>query len=358
MIAVATLQCVSCVTHDVCSNSYSLSTDDLGLTYEVLVWPPSIQDHTEASFSVVATSTWTSTNVRVRFPTASDDCLIVFGAAQLDCGQTLNFTLLSMEIASFTSTTTDLSGTLVEASVPVAVYANNSRVTIGPSNVTDSTSEQLFPVSAWGRQFIVAPVPDNSHSGYSIRVTCGTAVNVNVDISGIAYDLTSQRPLTIGFPDNRPAYVNVIGDSGSDVLQLVQFVHGATVVADSGAPAALVVPAVERFNHAYNLTARYGYIAYVSIVIHQSDISGLRLNGQPLTVHDSAWLYVDSNNNWVTAAVHLPSSKSSTLEHTGQRQFGAYSYGYIRGHCAFAHPAGASLPPQVIYSSNHCYLQY
>ena len=356
LVAVVTLQCVSCTSRDVCFDSYSLSTDVLGLTYEVLMWPPGRHDDEDVSFSIVA-STSSSTNVRVRFPTATDDCVIVFGAVRLDCGQTIDFTLLSMETATFTSTTTDLSGTLVEASMPVAVYASNSLVMIGPSNVTDSSREQLFPVSAWGRQFIVAPVPDNNQSGYSIRVSCGSEVNVAVDVAGVTHQLTSQRPLTIDVADNRPTYVNVVGASGSAV-QLIQFVRGATVSADSGAPAALVVPAVDRFSDVYNFTTAARYVEYVSIVTRQSDVSGLQLNGQPLNVSNSTWLNVDNSSDWVTTAVQLLALTSYTLEHTGQRQFGAYIYGYIRGQCAFTYPAGASLPLQVIYAPEHYYLQY
>jgi len=310
------------------------------------MWPPDSHADTEVSFSVVA-STSTLTNVRVRFPPAPDDCAILFGAVRLDCGQTIDFTLLDAEIATFTSTTTDLSGTLVEASLPVAVYAKSTRVTIGPSNVTDSASEQLFPFSAWGTEFVVAPVPDNSQSGYSVRVSCGSAFGVSVDIAGIVRQLTPQRPLTVGFADNRPARVTVVGGSGNGV-QVMQFVHGATVAADSGAPSALVVPAVQRFSNVYNLRAADGYIEYVSVVSRLSDVSGLRLDGRPLGLADSAWIDVDSSSDWVTAAVQLPASRSSTLEHDGRQEFGAYSYGYIRGHCAFAHPAGASLPLQVI----------
>jgi len=346
MIVVVVLRCASCLSHDACSRSYSLSADYLGLNYEVLVWPPGSHDDSEASFSVVA-SRYKATNVRVRFPSWQQSCVIMFGALRLDCDQTLEFTLLRMETATFTSPTTDLSGTLVEASRPVAVYANNSRVTIGPSDVTDSTSEQLFPMTAWGRQFVLAPVPDNSLSGYSISITCGDAVNVSVDIAGVVHQLVPRRAFTANFTDNRPAYVNVVGGGGSTVIQLIQFVRGATVTTDSGAPAALVVPAVERFSDVYSLTASDGYTEYVSIVIRQSDVSGLRLNGLPLGLSGSDWKNVGSGSDWVTAAVQLPASTSSTLEHIGQRQFGAYSYGYVRGHCAFAHPAGASLPLHV-----------
>ena len=346
LIVVAALQHVSCLSHDVCSRSYSLSTIYLGLNYEVLVWPPGNHDDSEASFSVVA-SQYKATSVRVRFPSWQQNCVIMFGALRLDCDQTLDFTLHSMETATFTSTSTDLSGTLVEASKPVAVYVNNTRVEIGPGDVTDSMSEQLFPMTAWGRQFVLAPVPDNSLSGYSISITCGSAVDVSVDIAGVVHQLVPQRAFTTNFTDNRPAYVSVVGGSGSAAIQLMQFVRGATVATDSGAPAALVVPAVERYSDVYSLTTSEGFTEYVSIVIRQSDISGLRLNGLPLGLSGSDWKNVGSSSDWVTAAVQLPASTSSTLEHIGQRLFGAYSYGYVRGRCAFAHPSGASLPLQV-----------
>jgi len=278
----------------------------------------------------------------------------MFGSVRLYCGQTIDFTLLSTVVATFTSTTSDLSGTLVEASMPVAVYTSNARVMIGPSNVSGSTSEQLFPMSAWGRHFIVAQVPDNYQTGYSIRVSCGRADNVTVDVDGVPHQLTSQRPLTVDFPDNRPAYISVVGDSGTTV-QVVQFVRGATVATDSGAPAALVLPAVERFSNVYNWSSLViGDVEFVTVVVRQADISGLRLNGQAINVSDSAWLIVSNSSDWVAAAVQL-SASSYSLEHTGQRQFGAYIYGYIPARCAFAYPAGASLPLQV---SSTCYLHF
>ena len=347
LLAAAVLQCVSCIHRDVCSSTYSLSTDYLGFIYEVLAWPPSGKADSEVSFSVVA-SELTSTDVRVRFPPVTGDCVIMLGPFPLDCGQTVDFTLFGVDIATFTSTTTDLSGTLVKASMPVAVYANNSRVTIGLSDVRGSTSEQLLPMSTWGRQFVVAPVPDNSHSGYSLRVSCGNASNIAVDVDGVAHQLLSQNPLTVDFPDNRPTYVNVV-DGSRTAVQVVQFVRGATVATDSGAPAALVVPPIQMFSNVYNLTVVHGCTQYVSIVSHRSDISGLQLNNHQLGLSDSVWLNVDSSSDWVSAAVQLPTSGFYRLEHTGQRQFGAYIYGYIRGHCAFAHVAGASLPHQVIY---------
>jgi len=95
----------------------------------------------------------------------------------------------------------------------------------------------------------------------------------------------------------------------------------------------------------YQLTAESGYIHYVSIVVHQSDVDTLQLDGQALGISSSSWLNVDSPSDWVTAAVSLaPASAPYTLQHAGQRHFGAYRYSYIRSHCAFAHPAGASLP--------------
>jgi len=351
-VVFSSLRSASASSHDVCSRAYGLGSDYLGLSYEVLLWPPDGHGESEASFSVVAASA--STDVRVQFPSSSsqDDCMIMFSGVRLDCGQTIDFTLLEAETATFASKTTDLSGTLVDASMPVAVFVNNSRVTIGPGNVIDDIGEQLFPVSAWDRQFIVAPIPDNNQSGYSLRLTSGGAGNVSVDIAGTVHHLEPRQPLTVDFLDNRPTYVNVtdIEDAAAGV-QLIQFVRGATVPADSGAPAALVVPSVDRFSAEYRLNRDdewfdSQYTEYVSVVTRRSDVSGLRLNAADLYV---SWLDVGTED-WVTAAVRLQGSKHFTLQHAGGQPFGAYSYGYQRAHCAYAHPAGASLPIQVINS--------
>lgn len=348
LIAAASLHCMLCVgDDDACSSVYSLPPEYLGYTYEVLMWPPGSGHSDEALFSVVS-STSASTRVRVRLAPGPFDCVIMFGASvRLYCGQTVDFTLVGVENATFTSTTTDLSGTLVEASMPVAVYVSNLNVAIGPSNITDSTREQLFPVSAWGREFVVTPVPDNNRSGYSIRMSCARAEHVSVTVSGQIYQITRQRPLTVDFSDNRPAYVSVV--NGSDI-QLVQFVRGATTSTDGGAPAALVLPAVDRYSVEYSVTSIAGYVHYVSVATHRSDVSGLRLNGQPLNLPQSAWLIVDGPSDWVTTSVLLPAASTSTLSHTGPRPFAAYSYAYISRRCAIANPAGASLPVQVLHS--------
>ena len=82
--AVASLQCVSCV-DDGCSSSFSLPSEYLGYTYEVLVWPPT---DAEASFSVVTPgSASTSTRVRVTLAPGTARRAVEFGAVRLDCGQ-------------------------------------------------------------------------------------------------------------------------------------------------------------------------------------------------------------------------------------------------------------------------------
>jgi hypothetical protein len=174
-------------------------------------------------------------------------CNIRFGpSVHLQCGDFIRLTMLGSESATFVSHDVDLSGTFIDSSLPVAVYAANANIAVGPATgVTDSTSSQLFPASAWGTRFAVAPVPNNVQSGYSIRVSSGNRDGTSLTVVGretVVHGLASRRALTLDFPSNEAVYI-----VASAPVQVVQFVRGATVSSDAGAPASLVIPAVENF---------------------------------------------------------------------------------------------------------------
>jgi IgGFc binding protein len=174
-------------------------------------------------------------------------CNIRFGPViHLQCGDVVQLTMLGTESATFYSRDFDLSGTIIESSAPVALHAANADTAIGPSlGVVDSTASQLFPMSAWGTRYAAVPIPNNAQSGYSIRVTSGGRDGTSLTVTGNAtkvYVLRSRQALTLDFPLNEAVYI-----VASAPVQVVQFVRGATVSSDSGAPAALVLPSVENF---------------------------------------------------------------------------------------------------------------
>ena len=157
-------------------------------------------------------------------------------------------TLFGSESVTFFSSNVDLSGTIIAASDRVAIFAANEGITIGPAiGVIDSTSSQLFPVSNWGQNYAVAPIPDNAQSGYSVRVTSGglAGISITATINAVTtrYQMQPNVPLTVDVPDNSAAYI-----TASAPVQVIQYVRGATVATDAGAPASLVLPAREFFD--------------------------------------------------------------------------------------------------------------
>ena len=58
----------------------------------------------------------------------------------------------------------DLTGTIINTSYPIAVFSGTSRAKVGDSrsNLEDMVVEQLIPVSSFGKSFAMVSVPDNT----------------------------------------------------------------------------------------------------------------------------------------------------------------------------------------------------
>ena len=76
----------------------------------------------------------------------------------------------------------DLTGTIITSSQPVAVFSGNKNTYVGSnSNNIDMLVEQMIPAKAWGYTFALVPAPGNN-VGEEIKVVArepNTIIQVN-----------------------------------------------------------------------------------------------------------------------------------------------------------------------------------
>ncbi|MBL8922186.1 MAG: IgGFc-binding protein [Myxococcaceae bacterium] len=133
-------------------------------------------DFTEGQFVVIGTQNGTQVSVRTSAPTRTS------GTSVADAGAVVTFTLDAYDVLQLTSVAqtatiecaanpfggtgqicrnvSDLSGSVISASAPVAVFAG-SPCALKPYSVAacDHVEEQLSPVAAWGTTYVLATGP-------------------------------------------------------------------------------------------------------------------------------------------------------------------------------------------------------
>lgn len=251
-----------------------------------------------------------------------------------------------LQTSTFTSHQS-LTGTLITSTSPIAVFAGNNNVTIGPGAIPDQTISQLLPSNLWGTRFALPSIPLNDNSGYSVIITSGSRT-ASVTAQGSSYLVNAGTAIVINVPSNAPMYI--VSDAA---VQVVQFVHGATVEEDSGAPASIIVPSTDLYLNSYTYVNPDGYINYLMITIDRSAINAQA--GNSGTQAGNSGIVVDGGNveagqwvpiagtNLVTKNVLLSKIGYSSVVHSGGEVFGALRYSYLKGNCAFAFPAGFKL---------------
>ncbi|MBU2993395.1 VPLPA-CTERM sorting domain-containing protein [Octadecabacter sp. 1_MG-2023] len=170
----------------------------------------------------------------------------------------------------------DLSGTRVQSTSAVAVFAGTECTNVGGVAACDHLIQQQFGVENFDTEFLVAGTPFAGADKDLIRVIAaedGTEVFINnvsqgtinagevleVDNVGNA-SITSDKPVSVG-----------------------QFMRGVSGTRTTGDPAFALIPSVDQLLDAYSFTTPVGGDAFsdnqLNIAIAQADAASLELNG-------------------------------------------------------------------------------
>jgi hypothetical protein len=297
--------------------------------------------------------------------------------AQTDAGQVIEVTLgpfdvlnletddaTDAEAAGIAGPVADLTGTLIEASKPVAVFTGSESAEVPaklpvptpPGWTSDMTccldhlEEQLFPLEASGRQFVLAHSPIRSTGGGFVEADVlrfvGVAPSTQVTTSlPPPFDSFS---LAAGEIKNAWATSDAVV-SASEPLLVAQLLVGGQLVAGKsvGDPSLIVLPPVEQFRTRYAAPTPTSW-PQQHLVLAVRPETQVQLDGVPLTgcsaspAGELGGVLYEARRCPVGEGYHTV---------TGDAPFGLAIYGYGES-ASYAHPGGAlaapiyTVPPQ------------
>ena len=240
------------------------------------------------------------------------------------------------------TTATDLSGTRIDATGRIAVFAGNIQTAVGDVAgfpYPDHVIEQMPPINAWGTTFGVVSVPTNS-IGDRIKVIAQED-NTVFQVNGQEYTLqsaTNNRVIQLS-PGER---ASVISEKPILVVQFTSSRQGFGAD-DDGMPSMLIVPPVQQYRTEYNFAVPdFGSFDTQLMIVIDSGLGkeGLILDNNPLFLFNPQWNRIPATN--YEGAVLSLSPGSHLIRHADTTvRFGAYIIGLETSNdCGYAYAAG------------------
>ncbi|XP_078329774.1 IgGFc-binding protein-like isoform X3 [Crassostrea virginica] len=191
-----------------------------------------------------------------------------------------NITLHSFETYQITHDT-DLTGTVIESSSPIAAFSGNDCNQLENIGYCDHLIEQLPPTASVDKIYIVSPNSDDRDT--LIRITalanCSftySVGNVNQTVSLDQYDTFDTKisdNQTCSIESQKPVLVTTFGLQSKS--------------SDLGDPSMIVVPGVHQYLNYYKIVVPSGFInSYVSIMMKHSSKDFLQFNGTEIRTED------------------------------------------------------------------------
>lgn len=292
------------------SNSFTndasllLPTEGLGARYRVLTYRTAFS--TVHDFvSVTATRDATEVQVTPTNPLRTGPGL----AREIPQGERTRFTLAAGEVlllASAGGVGTELTGTTIEASAPVAVHSGSDCTRVGGPDdsvvACDHLEEQLPPTNTWGRRALVLPFRDREPS------VTPTRVRVLADRDETVVRLTraeggSPPPVTLAageFYQFDTSVATMVESSGPVLVAQYMWGQGRASVEQLEAdPAMMLVPPLEQRRNTFAFAIPDSYTRnFVDVAIPQGTmvrVDGLDRSAEARRIArtEFAWLHLE-----------------------------------------------------------------
>lgn len=250
-------------------------------------------------------------------------------------GSNRTFRLQKFETYQFKSNN-DVSGSVITSNKPVAVFSGSADTRI-PVGVGDwqFLIEQMIPAKYWATKFIIPPIYPREH--FVVRMISGsnnTDVHyynatkhfaVYMKARSIEEILLGTAPLIV--TSTKPVSVILYGHDGDNIV---------------GDPFMLNAQGLSNFQTSYRFVTQNFYSGAsntVAVTIRKADVSGLLLNGHPMSYWNAVNISVaQPMEEYVTMFVNVSYNSYYRLYHTGTVKFGAILYGRIGGTVAYGYP--------------------
>lgn len=176
---------------------------------------------------------------------------------------------------------TDLTGTLVESSTPIAVFSGNNCNKLENIGACDHLIEQLPPTDSVDNIYIVPPNMDDRDT--VIRITAIESTNITYMIGR----LTQTRFLyQFDSFDTKIASNQVCFIESESPILVTAFGLGSNTP-PLGDPSMTIVPGINQYLDYYKIVVPLGYdYNYVSIMIRESSKDVFRVNGTVIEISD------------------------------------------------------------------------
>ncbi|MFM6976005.1 MAG: PKD domain-containing protein [Sphingobacteriaceae bacterium] len=283
-------------------------------------------------------------------------------------GSTYQITLNTGDVYQFQSTV-DVTGVKIRTigtCKPVAVFSGSTKSGFCDSPITsnsgtgqDNLYQQLFPITAWGKNYITAPFYNALHGVQDIiRIfvaTDNTTISLNGKTGGNVYGLNLSNPYArgsiISFATSEP--VNIVSSEPISVaqVQVSESCNPANSVNNPvypGDPEMTILNPIEQtltditVYSAISVPAAPTSITkhYINVILKTADIPNFKLDNS--TVQASNFTPINSEYSYLIADVTLSSQSNPTHRIQSTGGFVAIAYGY--GHYeSYAYLAGASV---------------
>jgi len=244
-------------------------------------------------------------------------------------------TVAAGEVFQWVNSAQNLTGTVVTADVPVAVFAGNVCSDVQPT-VCDHLVEQMTPTETWGRSYVTVPLAVQPEDLYRVVADAdgttvqakGATVNLTRTLNaGEYWDFTAGEPLAI---------------TASAPVAVAQFWMGPRAGGGLlGDPLQVMVPPQEQgFTSGIFATAPSGFDNhYVNITAPTAATASVLLDGAAVTTE---WTAIPGTRFSVTTVTLDAAVTAHTISADEPIQTVVYGYGRFT---SYGYPGGGHLAP-------------
>jgi hypothetical protein len=311
----------------------ALPTEVLGTQYVNLGYlNTAANDLVGTQFAIVGTVNGTVVTIT---PTVTAGTRVANGTYSITLNQGQTYLLRSA--GAYPS---DLSGTIISATQPIAVFGSNRCANVPHDHAAcDYLVEQLPPTTAWGKQFVSVPLKTrlNGDTFRFLAATNNTEVRVNGTlvatlnrgqyheriIAGSA-QITATQPILVAQYSNGSSYDNVVSD-----------------------PFMMLITPLEQFLGSYTVTTpATGFSGnYINVVVPSAAVGTVRLDG--VLVPAASFSAIGSSGY---SGAQLTVSLGAHRLTGGLYPIGAFVYGFD-AYDSYGYPGGQSFAPVATVSS-------
>ena len=304
-----------------------LPVERLGRRYVVGSSAPYNSKLSDYNSQVAFAATEDNTIVTVTFNIADGHTLAVKGK-QYQTGHKMEFEMNQLEDFQI-SHNRDLTGTIIESSKPIAVFAGNKCNKLNNYGYCSHLMDQLPPTNNLDKVFIVPP--NLRSSGSVVRVVAHTKTSLQIQSDGqnTKRTLEKTRHYDLQVKDNAAAVIKA--DEGVLVLN---FAVQLTRRGNGGEPYMTVVPGLEQYLHQYYVAVPKGYDKnYLTVIIPSKAKNSLLLNSEPIATRSivaTSSVTVPAGEEYVTMVIGVLAGAHQVETRDGTR-FGLLIHGRGNG---------------------------